>query len=155
MIPNNNGLSFLRKHHITVQILWEGHKNLKKISRFVLTLLNNLKTRNFVAFSQYLSFIYPELSERVKQLCLKLDKCNNLARIHLISIWCLLNIIIFYELWYYFLIKTVNERVENCWIDIWYSCIILLIFPDLLPCFLQIYICAVPCSEFETLSSAW
>ena len=44
-----------------VQIFWEGHKNLKKISHFVLTLLSYFKKRweffsNFVAFSQYPNF---------------------------------------------------------------------------------------------------
>ena len=42
-------------------MFWEGHKNLKKISHFILTLLSNFKTRcdiffNYVAFSHYLNF---------------------------------------------------------------------------------------------------
>ena len=44
-----------------IQILWEGHKNLKNISHFVLTLLSNLKRKwkilfKFVALSRYLNF---------------------------------------------------------------------------------------------------
>ena len=46
-----------------VQIFWEVHKNLKKISPFAMTLLCNFKKRweifsNFVAFSQYMNFIW-------------------------------------------------------------------------------------------------
>ena len=47
---HHNGLTSFLQEHYKVQIFWKGLKNLKKISHFVLTLLNNLTKKGEIFF---------------------------------------------------------------------------------------------------------
>ena len=52
----HQGTTKIRKYWTNkVHIFWEGHKNLKKIFHFSVTLQSNVK--NFVAFSGYINFM--------------------------------------------------------------------------------------------------